>query len=152
MYIVDNKSKESYCLVCANEVSTKQILILKAYFIFLWLLKLILLFLEPYLILPWRSTDSTMIFLINSASPPSVMLSPTLAVLMEEGSGLSSDREDIIAWASMWSAKNGGLHMQKSNWSELPSSSSKRAVLPETFLTVKENTYHVHQHSKMRSM
>lgn len=35
MYIVDNKSKESYCLVCANEVSTKQILILKAYFIFL---------------------------------------------------------------------------------------------------------------------
>lgn len=26
MYIVDNKSKESYCLVCANEVSTKQIL------------------------------------------------------------------------------------------------------------------------------
>ena len=72
------------------------------------------LFLRIYLTLFFSFRLSMMICLTNATSPPVTMLSRGEAVLIDLGSGRSSERLVNKPHASRLLPKNGGLHIQKS--------------------------------------
>lgn len=88
-----------------------------------------------YLILVARCKDSSIIWVTKRTSPPQATPSVSLAVDRDLGSGLSMLRDVIKPWASRWSVKKGGLHILKSNVSELSGRNPCSNVSSGTFFT-----------------